>query len=125
MIKLRSNYRNDTVYLYPIKAPKDKIKELFKHMIYRVNQLRDKPEFYNTLTNTCTLTIIRHVNSIAPQKILFNWKVLFPAYSDEYAYELGLIPTDLPFEQTREKYKINEKARKYADDPEFSVKIRE
>ncbi len=124
LIKLRSNYRNDTVYLYPIKAPKEKIRELFQHMTYGANYLKENPEFYNTLTNTCTLRIMRHVNSIASGKISVNWKLFFPAYSDEYAYDLGLIETDLPFEQTREKYKINEKARMHADDPEFSVKIR-
>ncbi len=124
LIKLRANYRNDTVYLYPINAPKQKIKELFLHMIYRTNYLGERPEFYNTFTNTCTLNIMRHVNNIVPGYIPMNWKIFFPAYSDEYAYDLGLIPDGLPFDQLREKYKINEKARMYADDPEFSIKIR-
>lgn len=124
LIKLRSNYRKDTVYLYPIKAPKQKIRELFLHMIFRTNYLKDKPEFYNTFSNTCTLNIMRHINNVVPGYVPMNWKIFFPAYSDEYAYELGLIPNGIPFEKIREKYKINEKAELYADDPEFSIKIR-
>jgi len=124
LIKLRSNYRNDTVYLYPLAVPKQKIRELFLHITYRTNSLKEKPEFYNTFSNTCTINIMRHINSIAPGYMPMSWKMLFPAYSDEYAYDLGLIPDGLPFDQIREKYKINDKARMYADDPEFSMKIR-
>ncbi|MCX6708907.1 MAG: DUF4105 domain-containing protein [Candidatus Woesearchaeota archaeon] len=125
LIKLRSNYRKDTVYLYPINAPQNGIQEMFIQMINRANKLKEQPEFYNTITNSCTTAIVHHINSIAPNEIPFNWKILLPGYSDKYAYDLGWIKTDLPFEQTREKYKINEKALKYADSPDFSQKIRE
>lgn len=125
LIKLRSNYRKDTVYLYPVNAPQNEIQEMFVEMINRADRLKEHPEFYNTITNSCTTNIIDHINRIAPNTIPFNWKIIIPGYSDKYAYDLGWIKTDLPFEQAREKYTINEKARTYANDPEFSVKIRE
>ncbi len=48
-----------------------------------------------------------------------------PANSDKLAYDLGLIDTDLPFDQARARYLINDRVMKYAGDPDFSVKIRQ
>lgn len=126
VIKLRSNFRKDDVYLYPVKADKEKIQALFIDMINRVNKLKDKPEFYNTLANTCTTNIVKHINTVSPSKVPFyDLRILFPANSDILAYELGLIDTDLSFEEARKKFYINERAMKYADDENFSVRIRE
>jgi len=125
VIKLRSNYRKDQVYLYPIKTTKEKMRALFLDMVQKANCLKDHPEFYNTLTDTCTTKIAKHVNKISPKRIPFSFKILFPGYSDRLVYDLGLIDTSLSFEEIRAKYIINEKALKYANDPDFSIKIRE
>lgn len=125
-IKLRSNYRKDLVYVYPINATKEKTRELFLDMVARANDLRDRPEFYNTITNTCTTNIVDHVNKITPSKVpFFNLRILLPANSDKLAYDLGLIDTNLSFEEARARYFINDRAIKYADDPDFSRKIRQ
>ncbi|MFA6315057.1 MAG: DUF4105 domain-containing protein [Candidatus Paceibacterota bacterium] len=126
VVKLRSNYRKDLVYVYPAKATVEKARALFLDMIERVNDLRDHPEFYNTITNTCTTNIVKHIDKITPNRVpLFNLRILLPANSDKLAYELDLIDTDLPFEEARLRYFINNRAMKYADDPDFSVKIRQ
>lgn len=125
VVKLRSNYRKDNVYVYPVNADLEKSKKLFLSMIQRANKLSMYPEYYNTLTNTCTTNIVSHVNTITSGRVPLNLAVLFPANSDRFAYDLGLIDTDLSFEKAREKFLINEKAFRYADDPLFSVKIRE
>jgi hypothetical protein len=126
VVKLRSNYRNDLVYVYPIRAEAEKTKMLFVDMVERANQLQKSPEFYNTITNTCTTNIVAHVNKITPKRIpFFNLRILLPANSDQLAYKLGLIDTDLPFDQAREKYFINDRATKYADSEKFSRLIRE
>ena len=125
-IKLRSNYRKDLVYVYPIRTTKEKTRELFLDMIKRANDLKDNPEFYNTLTNTCTTNIVNHVNKITPDRVpFFNLRIILPANSDRLAYDLGLIDTNLSFEDARKRYFINGRAMKYANDPDFSVKIRE
>lgn len=126
VIKLRSNYRKDTVYIYPTKASKEGRQKLFLDMISRVNTLKDTPEFYNTFTNNCTTNIINHINKVSPKSIpFFTLQSIFPEYSDRLAYELNLLDTELPFESIRAHYFINEKAMKYANDENFSVKIRE
>ncbi|MES0490455.1 MAG: DUF4105 domain-containing protein [Leptospirales bacterium] len=126
IVKLRSNYRKDPVYLYPGKpSSHENLKKLFLSMIERANELKDHPEFYNTLTNTCTTNIVSHINDITAGRVPFSYKVLLPGYSDELAYKLGLIDTNLPFKKIREYYKINDQALKYADSEDFSIKIRE
>lgn len=126
VIKLRSNYRKDNVYLYPIKTTKEKTRELFVSMLERANKLGNEPEFYNTLTSTCTTNLVDHVNLLSEGKVPFSFKTLMPAYADEYALTLGLIDDEeTDIEKLRAKYKINEKAEKFADDVRFSMKIRE
>src|SRR3989344_8956629 len=102
------------------------MRAMFLSMIQRSDTLSHKPEFYNTLISTCTTNLIRHVNEIVPKRIpWFRTAILFPEDSDLLAYELGLINTDLPFAQARERFLINDRALRYADSSDFSEKIRE
>jgi hypothetical protein len=125
LIKLRTNYRNDTVYLYPMRTTAERMRELFVSMLRRANKLREEPEFYNTLTNTCTTNLVRHVNALVPGRIPLHPAVFLPGYSDRLAHRLGLIDTTLPFEEARRRFQINDRARTYADDPQFSLRIRD
>jgi hypothetical protein len=124
LIKLRSNYRRDSVYLYRTLATPEKARALFVSMLGRANELAQHPEFYNTLTSTCTTNIVRHVNEISPKRVPPSFKVLLPAYADELAYKVGLLDTTVPFETLRARAKINERALRYADSAAFSRLIR-
>ena len=94
-------------------------------MINKANYLKDNPEFYNTVTSSCTTNIVDHVNKISPKRISFDFRILAPGYSGMLAHEVDLIDTELSWEEAKEYFKINERALKYANDPEFSKKIRE
>ena len=58
------------------------------------------------------------------RRVPLSYKVLLPAYSDELAHDLGLIDTDLSLEDARHRFRINDRAERFADDPEFSTRIR-
>jgi len=124
LIGLRANHRHDAVYLYPIRTTPEKMHALLRSMLARVNQLAAKPEFYNTLTNNCTSNIVNHIESIAPGRVPLSFTTLLPAYSDNFAYDLGLIATTLPRDQYRAAHQINEMARVHADFDSFSKGIR-
>jgi hypothetical protein len=94
-------------------------------MLERANQLRAAPEFYNTLTQNCTNTIAQHVNSLSPSRVPFSLKVVFPGYADRLAYDLGLIDTELPYDSIRPRFRVNERAMRFGDSADFSVRIRE
>lgn len=124
LIGLRANHRHDDVYLYKMRATPEQARELFVSMLTRANQVAEKPEFYNTLTSTCTTNIVEHINIIAPGRIPVSYKTLLPAYSDELAFDLGLIDTTLSREEFRAAHQINEMAKRHADSPDFSRAIR-
>jgi hypothetical protein len=124
LVKLRSNFRKDPVHLYRINASQERITKMFLSMLGRANRLATQPEFYNTLTSTCTTNLARHVNEITPKRIPFSMSVVLPANSDRLAYDLGLIDTSAPFNAVRTRANINDLAARYADDPAFSRRIR-
>ena len=124
LIGLRANHRHDSVFVYPVRTTPEKKRALFVAMLERANGLAARPEFYNTLWSSCTTNIVSHINDIAPQRVPFSYKVLLPAYSDELAYDLGLLDTSLPRDAFRQPHLINARAAAYADRDDFSQGIR-
>jgi hypothetical protein len=124
VIGLRTNFRRDPVYLYPVKSTRAQMRQMFLDMVGRANRLGAEPEFYNSLTNNCTSNIVAHVNTLAPRAIPFSYKTVFPAYSDKLAYELGLIPADQPFEKVQAAHRIDLVAQRKPVGPDFSKFIR-
>jgi len=125
VILLRTKHRSDRVYLYPIQTSREKIRKMFVSMLRRANQLRIQPEFYNTLTNNCSSNILQHFNHVNDRKLPANLKVLFPGYSDQLIYDLGLIGGPLSFESLQQSSEITEKANRFAEDAAFSQRIRD
>jgi len=125
VVKLRTSYRKNDVYLYPVNTSKENMRELFISMLQRANKLKQQPEFYNTLTNNCTTNIANHINNISPSRVPWDLRLLLPENSDELAYELGLLDKSIPLEELRKQHLINEKAEKYADSVGFSKLIRQ
>jgi hypothetical protein len=124
LIGLRAIHRKDAVHLYPIRATPEQRRALFLSMLNRANAIASKPEFYNTLTNNCTSSIVKHIEEIVPGSIPFSFKTFLPAYSDDLAYDLGLIETPLPRDEYRAAHLINDLAEAHADSPDFSARIR-
>jgi hypothetical protein len=126
VIKLRAVDRGDDVYLYPTKATPEQAQEVFMASVRRMNSIARKPEFYNTIFNTCTTNITRVVVSALDIDIPWDLRLLFPKNSDELAMELGLLDTgDLSIEQARRVYKVDPAvAAAYADSIDFSEMIR-
>jgi len=120
---LRTNIRRDPVYLYPSTTPPEYLRKLFVGMLESANALAREPEFYNTVTNNCTTTIVDHVNQVEP-RIHYGYKVLFPAYSDQLAYDLKLIPHDRPFAQVQTAHRIDARAQDYGLGTGYSQAIR-
>jgi len=124
LVKLRTNYRGDDVYVYRARATPEQARKLFLDVIQRVNKLAAEPEFYNTFTNNCTTNIARHINDLAPGKVPRDFRVLLPGYSDKLAYDLGLLDTSLPFPEARRRANVSELARQHPESADFSAVIR-
>jgi hypothetical protein len=124
VIQFRTVYNNEQVYLYHTVASPEESRELLVDVLERVNHLAKKPEFYDTLTNNCTSNIVKHINHIKPRRIRADVRTLLPGYSDQLAFEEGLIEPHGTFEQTRELAHVNPLAQRYAGRDDFSELIR-
>jgi len=124
-IRQRTNYRSEKVYLYRTTATPESAQMLLADVLGRANELAQKPEFYDTLTNNCTTNIVRHINRIKPNRIAYDYRVLLPGYSDQLAYEQGLIISRGTFQETKQQAYINPLAQRYADRDDFSALIRQ
>ncbi len=124
LIRLRTRFRDSDVYIYPTVATREQAQQLFVDVMKRATDLVVKPEFYNSLTNNCTTNLSGHVNEVANNKIMYSWRVLLPGFSAQYAYDLGLLPNDVPFEDLTALAYVNDLADEYFDDPQFSQRIR-
>jgi len=125
LIGRRAVYDGTDVFLYPIAATPEAMRAVLRSMLERANALRQRPEFYHTITNNCTLNLVRHVNQFAPGRIPQGWRLALPGYSDQVALAVGLIDSTLPLDQARGRYRINDRARAAMDTPDFSARIRQ
>lgn len=125
LIKLRTNYRKDDVYIYRTRATPEQARGMFADVFQRVNQLKEQPEFYHTFANNCTTNIVRHVNNLSPDMVPYDYRVLLPGLTAELAYELGLLDTNLSFEETKRRALVSDLAHRYAEAPDFSAQIRQ
>jgi hypothetical protein len=124
VIQYRTNYNGEDVYLYHTVASPEASKALLADVLGRVNQLSVTPEFYDTLTNNCTSNIVKHVNRIKPNRIVADYRVLLPGYSDALAYDEGLIERHGTFPETKRQAYVNPLAQRYAGREDFSEMIR-
>lgn len=124
VIGLRTNIWKEGVSLYPIRTTPEKMRAAFLGMAVRAEGLATRPEFYDTLTNSCVSNIVSHVNAVAPDRVPFGVGNVLPGFSDRLAYEQGLIDTDLPFGQIEEAFRIDGAAQRHGLRPGFSKAIR-
>lgn len=124
LVQLRSNHRRDDVYLYPVRASAERTTAFFLDMVRRMNAVHTRPEFYHSLTSNCTTNIVRHLETVSATNVPYDHRTLLPAYSDELAFALGLLDTDVGLAETRERHRINPLALAAQDAEDFSSRIR-
>jgi len=126
VVRVRSNYREpqEDVYIYRTRAPVRNVRRVFLDYIQTMNDMRERPRFYNTLTTNCTTSILTHTK-MNPESPPLSWKVLLSGYVPAYLYERGRIDTSMPFAELEKISLINGRAHAADKDPNFSRRIRE
>lgn len=125
LVGVRAIHRRENVYLYQLNSSPEDVRRLLLIYLARINELADRPEFYNLLTNSCTINIIRYANA-AGRRGRFDIRHLFNGLIDSYLYASGRVDTTLPFDELRRRSLINADAQAAdgAPEPEFSQRIR-
>jgi hypothetical protein len=127
VIRLRTNYRKDEeVYLFRTTATPEQARGLFLQYLDRFNELHQRPEWYNALTNNCTTNIAVSAAASRDQRPHWDWRMLLNGKGDEMMYEKGQLVIDgLPLPELKARAHINQAARAANSDPNFSARIRE
>jgi hypothetical protein len=123
VIRLRTNYRQgEEVCLYRLQVTPEQGRQLFLDYLDRVNELHNRAEWYNAVTDNCT-TGIRTQQAIA-NRAPWDWRILLNGHLDELLYERGTIVTNLPFAELKKISHINPQARAADKAVGFSQQIR-
>jgi hypothetical protein len=124
VVKLRTDFRGEEVYLYRLARPKERARALLVDYLEAMNELAEEPGWYNALTTNCTTTIRQRVLH-AGGNLPLSWKLLANGHLPELLYEQGALDAGLPFAELRAASRINERALAVRPGEDFSAQIRE
>ena len=124
VVRLRTNYRQgEDVYRFRLNASPAQARELFLDYLRRLNSLRLHPEWYSALTQNCTTSI--RTQRAASSRSPWDWRILANGHGDELLYERGMINTNLPLAELKQRALVNPRAKAAGNEPDFSRRIRE
>jgi hypothetical protein len=126
VIRVRSNYRKDppeAVYVYRLQGSIENGRRLFLEYLHRINRLKDKPAFYNTLTDNCTTGIWMNTR-VNPGHPPLSWKILASGYVPKYLHEAGRLAPGTSFDELQRMAHINARAQAADQAADFSRRIR-
>jgi hypothetical protein len=123
VVRLRTNYREgEAVYLYRVRMTPEQGRRFFLDYLRRANELRERPEWYNALTDNCTTAI--RTQRAAQDRAPWDWRMLVNGHLDELLFERGTISTNPPFAELKKRCYINPRARAADQAADFSQLIR-
>jgi hypothetical protein len=126
VIRVRTNYNHEDLYLYRTSIAPDRARRLFLSYLEGANRLHDRPEFYSALTSNCTTNVRVHTAATAQGKPYpWDWRMLLNGTVDQLVYERGGFESRLPFTELKQRSLINAKAQAADRAPDFSAEIRE
>lgn len=127
VVRVRSNYRQDPpedVYIYRVRGNLENGRRVFLEYMKRINGLKERPEFYNTLADNCTTGIWMNAR-VNPGHVPLSWKILASGYVPAYLYERGMLDNGLSFAELQRRSHVNERARAADQAADFSRRIRQ
>jgi hypothetical protein len=124
LLRLRTNFRKEEVFLYPTTVDRENVRKLFKVIMERVNNIASQPEFYNTLTQSCLSSLVSEFKEVITPRSFFDFRRIQNGYSDEMLYENGWIDSKLSFEDTKRLHYINPYVEDNVNSENYSINIR-
>ncbi|MGZ9185198.1 MAG: Lnb N-terminal periplasmic domain-containing protein [Candidatus Binatia bacterium] len=123
-VRTTSRQPQEDVYIYRARGPLQNVRRIFLDYIKSINELRERPSYYNTLTTNCTTSILFHTR-MNPESPPMSWKVLLSGYVPDYLYDLGRIDTSRSFAELEKLSHVNARAHAAGRDATFSQRIRQ
>ena len=99
-------------------------RRMLESYLRRTNKLAKDPEWYNTITNTCTTNIVNHVNEVYPGRVPWAIGVLMPGLSPKMLLRNNLVKSSGNIDETMESSLIDSISEKWDDSRDFGDWIR-
>jgi hypothetical protein len=100
-------------------------RRMLESYLNRTNKLSQSPEWYNTITNTCTTNIVRHVNEVYPGRVPRALAILLPGLSPKLLQRNNLVKVKGTMEETLRDSVIDERGKSWDGIVDFGDWIRE
>jgi Domain of unknown function (DUF4105) len=124
VIRVRTNYRHEQLYLYRTSVKPDRARRLFLNYLQSVNVIHARPQFYNALTDNCTTNVRMHTAATTAKPAPWDWRMLLNGTVDQLVYERGGFVSHLPFAELKQVSLIDTKAQAADQAADFSERIR-
>jgi hypothetical protein len=136
VLGLRGVAARGRVQLYPARTTPPRRRAVFLDMMRRAGELETEPEFYNLATSNCMNNLVWHLRRLDERRddnddprvrgrtIPNALRLILTGFSDRVAYDLGYLDTALPFEQARDRFRVDDRIRRHLHDDDFSRRIR-
>jgi hypothetical protein len=122
IIRLRTNIRRERVYLYRVRMSRPEVRQLLVDYIARVEKLKERPEWYNSITSNCTTNLFYHGRHRVPWWLTPHF--FLNGLSARAMYLRGFLDQSLPFKELHSRSEIGERALAAGDAANFSQQIR-
>lgn len=123
VVRVRTNRRGEQVRRYRLETTPQMRRSLLEHYVREMNDLAQRPRFYNTLFRNCTTEVVRILRA-AGRPVPANWEIIASGLVPMYLHQLGLLEDKRPFAEVYEAADIGPAARAAEDDPAFWQRIR-
>jgi len=107
VLRVRTNFRKEKVYVYPTNATPEQARALFLDIIKTANRLHEHPQFYNTLCDNCTTGIVPHLRNIGLHQP-FDIRLILNGLTDQLAIQAGWVNSSLPHKTAQDMVKVRE-----------------
>lgn len=91
LVTRRVLYLDYPLTRYRLKIPREHLARLFTKFATETADLATVPQWYNTLTNNCTSSLVRYVNESEPGAIPAHYSLVLTGKIDDYLRELSYL----------------------------------
>lgn len=112
------------LYAFPIRGNGLQLRAFLLSLCSSTNNLQDGPRFYHIIRHNCTTAWIQHSDLISNNPVGLQLESVFNGLIVKLLHRRGLIKTDLPYEEAKEAFRIDQKVLKYDGSGNFSDWVR-
>lgn len=112
------------VHLYPLRLTTDQARTLFLDLAASAYALEQQPAFYNSITDNCTSRMLQAIHRAVPGALRAGVGWILPGFSEGLLHDCGLMDTDLPLDEARQRFDVTERVQSSISRRDFSARIR-